>query len=219
MKTISLFPLPSSVFYPGTVLPLHIFEDRYRQMVGDAIESGQWIGMVLLLPGYEENYYGQPGIVPVGCAGSLDQWIRHDDGKYDIVLRGRSRFRIIREVGNTPYRQAEVELLKDFNDQKADLAAEPLHGLIGRFLEFTRRLPENNAQKVEIDLKDCSTLGEAVDRIHYFFDQSLSDQQKYLEELDVRKRLQQVQKLLDLKQFLAQQSMRFSKEGFDSRLN
>jgi len=98
LKTISLFPLPNSVFYPGTVLPLHIFEERYRQMTGDAIDSGQWIGMVLLKPGFEEEYAGSPEIHPVGCAGSLDHWSKHDDGKYDIVLRGQNRFRVIREV-------------------------------------------------------------------------------------------------------------------------
>lgn len=188
-------------------------------MVGDAIDSSQWIGMVLLRPGYEETYHDRPDIVSVGCAGSLEQWIRHDDGKYDIVLRGLRRFRIVREVGDAPYRQAEVELLPNINDQKADESAEPLRGLIRRFQEFTRQLPVNNAQKVDMDLSDCSTVGEAVDRIAYFFDQPLSDQQGFLEELDVMKRLQKVQNLLALKQYLAQQSARFSKKGFDSRLN
>ena len=54
-KRISLFPLPSSVFYPKTVLPLHIFEPRYRDMVAHSVATGQWIGMVLLEPGYETN--------------------------------------------------------------------------------------------------------------------------------------------------------------------
>ena len=219
LKTISLFPLPNSVFYPGTVLPLHIFEERYRQMIGDSIESGQWIGMVLLQPGYEENYHGSPDIYPVGCAGSLDQWSRHNDGKYDIVLRGQSRFRLVREVGTTLYRQAEVELLESTSDQELDLSSDLYKQLIGKFHAFTSLLPLNNAQKVEIDLQDCKTLSEAVDRTAYFFDQPLDDRQGFLEELDVMKRYQQILNLIDLKQRIVQQSALFSKKGIDSRLN
>ena len=220
LKTIALFPLPNSIFYPGTVLPLHIFEERYRKMVGDAIDSSQWIGMVLLQPGYEETYDGSPDINPVGCAGSLQQWNKHDDGKYDIVLRGQNRFRIVREVGDSLYRQAEVELLNDVNDHHPiDVSSDLYKQLIGKFHAFTSQLPLDNAQKVEMDLQDCKTLGEAVDRVAYFFDQPLHDRQHFLEELDVKKRYQQVHELIDLKQRIVHQSALFSKKGIDSRLN
>ncbi len=219
LKTIALFPLPNSVFYPGTVLPLHIFEERYRQMVGNAIDSGQWIGMVLLQPGYEEEYRGSPDINPVGCAGSLEQWTKHDDGKYDIVLRGQNRFRIVREVGDTLYRQAEVELLNNINDQTIDPSTDLCKQLIGKFHAFTSQLPLENAQKVEMDVQDCKTLGEMVDRVAYFFDQPLNDRQHFLEEFDVMKRYQQVHDLINLKQRILQQSALFSKKGIDSRLN
>ena len=219
LKTIALFPLPTSVFYPGTVLPLHIFEERYRQMTADALESGQWIGMVLLQPGYEEDYYGSPEINPIGCAGSLEQWTKHDDGKYDIVLRGQSRFRIVREVGDTPYRQAEVDLLSGIHDQPVDRSADLYKQLIGKFHAFTSQLPLDNAQKVEMDALDCKTLGDVVDRVAYFFDQPIQDRQNFLEELDVMKRYQRVHELIDLKQRIVQQSALFSKKGINSRLN
>jgi len=219
LKTISLFPLPNSIFYPGTVLPLHIFEERYRQMISDAIDSSQWIGMVLLQPGYEEEYMESPDIHPIGCAGSLQKWDRHNDGKYDIVLRGQHRFRIVREVGDALYRQAEVELLNNVNDQPIDASSELYKQLIGKFHAFTSQLPLDNAQKVEMDLQDCKTLGEAVDRVAYFFDQPLHDRQHFLEELDVKKRYQQVHDLIDLKQRIVHQSALFSKKGIDSRLN
>ncbi len=188
-------------------------------MIGDAIDSGQWIGMVLLQPGYEEEYMESPDINPVGCAGSIDQWSRHDDGKYDIVLRGQSRFRIVREVGDTLYRQAEVELLNNVNDQTIDPSTDRVKQLIGKFHAFTSQLPLDNAQKVEMDVQDCKTLGEAVDRVTYFFDQPLNDRQHFLEELDVKKRYEQAHNLIDLKQRIIQQSPLFSKKGIDSRLN
>jgi len=70
-----------------------------------------------------------------------------------------------------------------------------------------------------MDLQDCKMLSEAVDRVAYFFDQPLTDRQNFLEELDVMKRFQQVQDLIDLKQRIVQQSALFSKKGIDSRLN
>ncbi|NIP99689.1 MAG: hypothetical protein GWM98_04010 [Nitrospinaceae bacterium] len=216
-QTVSLFPLPSSVFYPGTVLPLHIFEPRYRRMVGDSLDSGQWIGMVLLAEGWEQDYYGSPETLPVGCAGRIDQWVKHDDGKYDIVLRGQSRFRILREVGDAPYRQAEVELLREINDR--NLSENPHARLIQLFNEYTRILPDQNAQKVELDIHDCRTLSEVVDRVAYFFDQPLSEKQTFLEECDVMKRLNRIQELIELKQRIAHQSSMFSRKGFESRLN
>ncbi len=188
-------------------------------MVGDAIESGQWIGMVLLQPGYEEEYNGKPDVVPVGCAGSLDHWLKPDDGKYAIVRRGQSRFRIVREVGDTPYRQAEVELLNSVNDQTIYPSADLYKQLLGKFHAFTSQLPLDNAQKVEMEVQDCTTLCEMVDRLAYFFDRPLSERQSFLEELDVMKRYQQVHELIDLKQRIVQQSALFSKKGIDSRLN
>jgi Lon protease-like protein len=175
--------------------------------------------MVLLQPGYEEEYNGSPDIHSVGCAGSLDHWTQHDDGKYDIVLRGQSRFHIVREVGDTLYRQAEVELLDSVNDQTLEPSSNPYKQLIGKFHAFTSQLPLENAQKVEMDVQDCRTLGEMVDRVAYFFDQPLHDRQHFLEELDVMKRYQQVNDLIDLKQRIIQQSALFSKKGIDSRLN
>jgi len=172
-----------------------------------------------LQPDFEADYYGTPNIHPVGCAGSLDHWVKHDDGKYDIVLRGQSRFRVLRELGDTLYRQAEVELLDDLNDQTLDFSTDLYKQLVGKFHAFTSQLPLDNAQKVEMDLKDCKTLGEAVDRVAYFFDQPLIDRQQFLEERDVMKRYQQVHDMIDLKQRIVHQSALFSKKGIDSRMN
>ena len=69
--TIPLFPLPNVVLFPSVFLPLHIFEPRYREMVGDALTGDRIIGMVLLRPGWEADYEGRPPIYPVGCAGLI----------------------------------------------------------------------------------------------------------------------------------------------------
>jgi Lon protease-like protein len=94
-------------------LPLHVFEPRYRKMVEDALATHRSIGMILLKPGWEADYEGRPPIYPVGCSGEIAQHERLEDGRYNIVLRAQSRFRVLEEHDDEPYRIATVELLPD----------------------------------------------------------------------------------------------------------
>lgn len=111
--TLPLFPLPNSVLFPNVFLPLHIFEPRYRQMVGDALAGDRLIGMVLLRPGWEADYDGRPDIYPVGCAGLITFSEQHPDGRYNIVLRGLEKFRVLGEEMSGLYRVARVEGLME----------------------------------------------------------------------------------------------------------
>src|SRR5512138_2484886 len=95
--TIPLFPLPNVVLFPNVCLPLHIFEPRYREMTADALAGDRIIGMVLLRPGWEGNYEGRPPIYEVGCAGLITHAENLDDGRYNLVLRGMEKFRVLRE--------------------------------------------------------------------------------------------------------------------------
>jgi Lon protease-like protein len=106
---LPLFPLPNVVLFPNVFLPLHIFEPRYRQMVADAIDSDRMIGMVLLKPGWEHEYDGSPAVYPIGCSSVITHVERLDDGRYNIVLRGVERFRILEENHERSYRRAVVE--------------------------------------------------------------------------------------------------------------
>ena len=218
-KRISLFPLPSSVFYPKTVLPLHIFEPRYRNMIAHSIETGQWIGMVLLEPGYENEYFNNPAVKTIGCAGNLEKWDRQDDGKYNVVLRGQSRFRIVREVGDRLFREAEVEILPSVNDRQFAENDPEIAQLMNSYQQFTKLLPEKNPQNMELELSDSDTLGEVVDLLAYLFELPLDQQQKMVEEADVLKRHQIMMSHLRLKISIVQQSKAFAKTGVDPRMN
>jgi ATP-dependent Lon protease len=114
---IPLFPLPEVVLFPGASRPLLIFEPRYREMVADAIKGSRIIGMVLLRPGFEKDYEGRPPIYDVGCAGEIQEYEQTPDGRYVILLRGLTTFRVVSEDQRKPYRLARVEaipeLLKD----------------------------------------------------------------------------------------------------------
>jgi uncharacterized protein len=109
--SIPLFPLPNVVLFPNVFLPLHIFEPRYRQMVADALEGDRIIGMVLLRPGWEADYEGRPPVYPIGCAGLITHAEPLADGRYNIVLRGLEKFRIVQEEAARGYRVAQVEAL------------------------------------------------------------------------------------------------------------
>jgi len=110
---LPLFPLPNVVLFPNVFLPLHVFEDRYREMVADALDADRMIGMVLLRPGWEPEYDGRPAVYRIGCSGVITHVDRLDDGRFNIVLRGVERFRILEEDQARRYRRANVELLPE----------------------------------------------------------------------------------------------------------
>ena len=112
-QLIPLFPLPNVVLFPQMPMPLHVFEPRYKKMVEDALREHQFIGMSLLQPGWEPHYHDRPPIYAVGCAGRIEQCEPVDNGRYNILLRGVTRFRIREEREGEPYRLALVEPLSD----------------------------------------------------------------------------------------------------------
>src|SRR5437016_187169 len=118
---LPLFPLPNVVLFPNVFLPLHIFEPRYREMVADAIAGDRMIGMVLLRPSGDERgpstspLYGsgEPPVYSIGCSGLMTHVETLADGRYNIVLRGLERVRILEEDQTRSYRRASVEALPD----------------------------------------------------------------------------------------------------------
>jgi Lon protease-like protein len=111
--TLPIFPLPNVVLFPNVFLPLHIFEPRYREMVADALAGDRIIGMVLLRPGWETGYEGRPAVYSIGCAGLITFSEQHEDGRYNIVLRGMQKFRITGEDHSRSYRVATVEAVAE----------------------------------------------------------------------------------------------------------
>ena len=139
---LPLFPLPNVVLFPGVYLPLHIFEPRYRAMVADALKSDREIGMVLLKPGYEAEYEGRPPVYPVGCSGLITHAEPLPDGRYNIILQGIDRFRLIDEDASRPYRIGIVERLVDsgpLDGGRVRALRQRLEALIAPMLEQAAR--------------------------------------------------------------------------------
>jgi uncharacterized protein len=132
---LPLFPLPNVVLFPNVFLPLHIFEPRYREMVADAIDTDRLIGMVLLRPGWEHDYEGRPPVYPIGCSGVITHLERLQDGRFNLVLRGVERFRIVEEEWSRSYRRASVDPVRELplaDDDRAAIRASraKLEGLL-----------------------------------------------------------------------------------------
>ncbi len=111
--TIPLFPLQDVMLFPGVPRPLHIFEPRYREMLLYALAGDRVIGMVMLEPGHEREYYGEPPIYEVGCAGVIVNVEELPDGRYNVVLQGLTKFRVKSEDKSYAYRIAEVEAISE----------------------------------------------------------------------------------------------------------
>jgi Lon protease-like protein len=119
--TISLFPLPNVVLFPDVFLPLHIFEPRYCEMTRDALDDNRLIGMALA-----KSVSDPDECYPVGCAGVVTHVEEIEGGKFNIVLRGLQKFRILGEdeTSEKPYRIASIESIAEAPFDKAELKQE-----------------------------------------------------------------------------------------------
>jgi Lon protease-like protein len=103
-----LFPLPNVVLFPRALLPLHVFEPRYRTMMADVLDGGQTLVIALLKPGWEHDYYGTPDVHPLACLGRVVQHQKLPDGRYNIVVQGEEKAFLERFERHQPYRIARV---------------------------------------------------------------------------------------------------------------
>ena len=126
--TIPIFPLQDIMLFPRATRPLHVFEQRYRDMVSDALEGDRLIGMVLLEPGHEDEYEGRPPVFPIGCVGVIAESEELPDGRYNIVLGGLTKFRITGEDESRPYRLAHIEPIWEEPTADDQVALRDLHG-------------------------------------------------------------------------------------------
>ena len=148
---LPLFPLPNVVLFPAALLPLHIFEPRYRAMIADALDNERLVGMVMLRPGWEPNYDGSPAIFPVGCAGFITHADKMPDGRYNILLRGIEKFKVVGErfarEGMQRYRMAHIETIDENEKAAPDAAADARRRLEQIIAKRLQRDPEATIPK------------------------------------------------------------------------
>jgi Lon protease-like protein len=195
---IPLFPLPNVVLFPAAQLPLHVFEPRYRAMVADALENERLIGMVMLRPGWEPDYEGTPAVYRIGCAGFITHAEQLSDGRYNIMLRGLEKFRIVEERfardGAQRYRMARIESLKEPPRASSGAAADAR-----RRLEqvIAKRLQRNADDTIPKDIPDTELIHAIAQHLEPLEKQAL------LECNGVLERCRTLVELLEMKTLVA----------------
>jgi uncharacterized protein len=157
---LPLFPLPNIVFFPSTRLPLHVFEPRYRQMIKDVLESDQRFAIVLLRSGWEADYFGAPPVHEIGTLGTIEQAVPLEDGRYNIVVRGDVRVRILEEVSRVPYRTARVIAAPELAREPKEAYAQR-EWLADVSRQYLRYLPDQTAVP-EIETVSLDALANAL---------------------------------------------------------
>ncbi len=132
LDAVPIFPLPNAVLLPGMVLPLNVFEPRYLELVDYALDGGQFIGVPLLRPGYENDYEGRPETEAVFGVGRLISHQKLPDGRRFIRLAGQRRLRRVRELPpEQSFRLVECSLLGE-DDPSASSQLEVLKAQLER---------------------------------------------------------------------------------------
>lgn len=194
---LPIFPLPNTVFFPSTILPLHIFEPRYRQMVANCVIGDKRLAVVLLKPGWEANYYGRPAVYPVAGAGEIIHWETLPDDRYNILLRGLGRIVIEGEVPSEKlYRIARARWLEDVYPPEGEAGlASQVELLRLAFGQLLSGLPQPVPKLLAV-LTDRNGPGVLVDRIASAVIGGVEMRQSLLEKQDVEARIAEVTKYL-----------------------
>ena len=181
---ISLFPLPNLVLFPNVVVPLHLFEDRYKVMINACIDNGEVFGLVLLRAGAEEE--SEDTIHRVGVTARVVEVERIEEGRMNILTEGESRFRIFRFTQQKPYWKASVEFLEDAESAAPlESLCNEVTSLYGKLLELGTKL--GVGQESEVTLPELPA--DLSYMIGYVLDIEAEEKQKLLEMTSTSERL------------------------------
>ncbi len=184
-----LFPLPNLVLFPHVIQPLHVFEPRYVSLLHDALAGDRLIAMALLNPGWEYDYEGRPPMAPVACLGRVLSWQAQPGDRYNMLLLGLRRVRIVSELpAEQAYREAEVEVLEDkYPVGGAELRPNLRRKLIRAFENMLPCIKDADELFNQLSV-DSISLGTLTDVISYALDLVVAAKQALLAEQNVDRR-------------------------------
>lgn len=195
---LPLFPLSNVVLFPGCVAPLHVFEPRYRQLAAAALGGERRIGMVTVRPDHTDEMAGNPPVYDVGCAGFIAEHRKLADGRYNLVLRGTARFRILRERlpdDERLYRVADTETLDDpgGDDPRNDALRR---AVIDRLGQVVQRAGADGVEELPMERLDRLDHASFANSVCQALGLPASEKQGLLEAPSVPERLSRLEGLL-----------------------
>lgn len=197
---LSIFPLPNVTLFPGALLPLHVFELRYRDLLKDALAERRILAIARLKPGFEQDYEGRPPVFDVCGVGVVESSTERGDGRYDIALRGLCRARILEELPPIrTYRQVRALRLLEPAPEPALVAAWQVK--LGALWErLAPHLPEP-VRDLRALTRGADDAGAYADRLAAAMVADPDASQELLSEVDPAERLRlltaRVQELVD----------------------
>jgi ATP-dependent Lon protease len=196
--TVRVFPLPNLVVFPHILQALHVFEPRYRELLEDSLQGDRLIAMGVLAPGWQEKYNQRPAIRDVVCLGRVISHTKMQADKYNILLLGLRRARVIYELPpRRLFREAKVELLDDVYPAEGDACRPQLRRrLLDRFRRIVPRDPAAQGQ-VEQLLGSQIPLGVLTDLVAYSLQISQEEKRRMLDQVNVDARARTLLQHLD----------------------
>lgn len=202
-----LLPLPDLILFPGMSLPLHIFEPRYVTLTHAALESDGLIVIGLLQPGWKKEPRGTPAVHAIAGMGRIMRSEELSDERYNIILQGVARVRILREPQSEPYRVADAKILQERLPDDQESARQRR----GELIRLHRSLlPEDEQVRKNVArlYRSAPTLGALCDLLACSSGLRLDQRQQLLEETDVLERSEYLLQLLNTAQHFARLSSR-----------
>lgn len=196
-QLIPVFPLPNVVLFPKAVIPLHIFEPRYRSMVCDALRGNGLIATALLQDGFEPHYNtSEAPIHPVVCVGNVLKSEELCGGRYNLLLRGVDRANIVHEDVEKCYRRAQLKPIAPV-EPAPDITCQ----LLSTLREIVHSQPFSSIAQTgnwkSVFECDKLRLSDVADLLAYSLFESCCDKQRFLAEPCARKRACQLIKKLE----------------------
>ena len=193
-KKISVFPLSNFIMFPGTTVPLNIFEPRYLQMVNDSMKINRMIGMI---QPRKSGMLKKPDLYEVGCMGKITSFNETEDGRILIILNGVCRFKIISEIKTDKlYRECNVEYT-DFSDDISQKSNEVNFNDLSIIMENMKKFFKKQGYIVNLKDLEKKDLNQTLNDLSMASPFSLEEKQILLESLNINIRKEKMEQILN----------------------
>ena len=193
-KKISIFPLSNFIMFPGTTVPLNIFEPRYLQMVNDSMKNNRMIGMI---QPKKSGMLKKPDLYEVGCMGKITSFNETEDGRILIILNGVCRFKIISEIKTDKlYRECNVEYT-EFSDDMSQKSNEVNFNDLSIIMENMKKFFKKQGYIVNLKDLEKKDLNQTLNDLSMASPFSLEEKQILLESLNINIRKEKMEQILN----------------------